>query len=373
VLLASKWRLLIPVRTVKSAAWEDRLFLADPDELFEVLNVVRYLLKTASRTGRWNPRDAIAAVSRKMGDPEWHRVPEVVRGMERQARDHIVSAVQIREICAGLELEERTDVLIAEMKGMGVMSPKLSSLALVSQAGAPVYELNPSLRMGGISRDARLPPITGGRVRAEVAERESRERLAGALAKRFPASECSALAGLLSLAWSRPMLSYDEIEVETKCKEELLMVAHRERLLVSTSRSSMGGASWQEKVLTFSESERYQMPRIVRHLIEVARENGKWEPRHAIVECLKEVGEGRAEDLVRFLEGLLETCPEHRVDPEMMGALGLELGMELDLHRVIDEFVRCGIISSPIQASIYRGSAVYEINPCLSWGSSGEQ
>jgi hypothetical protein len=149
MLLASKWRLLIPVRTVRSAAWEDRLFLTDPDEVFEVLNVVRYLVENASRTGRWEARHAIAAVSWKMGDPEWQRVPEVVERMEGQARDHIVNAVQIREICAELGLGERTDVLIAEMKGMGVMSPRLSSFARVSQAAAPLYELNPSLRMEG--------------------------------------------------------------------------------------------------------------------------------------------------------------------------------------------------------------------------------
>jgi hypothetical protein len=165
------------------------------------------------------------------------------------------------------------------------------------------------------------------------------------------------------------MLRYAEIEVETASKEEILMVAHRERLLISTSPSSMGGASWQEKVLTFSENERYQMPRVVRHLVQEARETGEWEPGHAVVECLKEVGEGRVEELVGFLEGLLEICPEHRVTPEMMEALGRQMGLELDLHRVIDEFVRCGIVSSPVQASIYKGSAAYEVNPCLYWPS----
>jgi len=35
--------------------------------------------------------------------------------------------------------------LIAELKGSGVMSPKLGSLAEVSRAGTPIYELNPSL------------------------------------------------------------------------------------------------------------------------------------------------------------------------------------------------------------------------------------
>jgi len=42
-------------------------------------------------------------------------------------------------------LGDRVDALIAELKGSGVMSPKLGSLAEVSRAGTPIYELNPSL------------------------------------------------------------------------------------------------------------------------------------------------------------------------------------------------------------------------------------
>ncbi len=37
------------------------------------------------------------------------------------------------------------DALIAELKGSGVMSPKLGSIAEVSREGTPIYELNPSL------------------------------------------------------------------------------------------------------------------------------------------------------------------------------------------------------------------------------------
>jgi hypothetical protein len=51
---------------------------------------------------------------------------------------------QIRQICVRVGLGERVDTLIAELKVTWVMSRRLSSLAEVSRAGSPLYELNPS-------------------------------------------------------------------------------------------------------------------------------------------------------------------------------------------------------------------------------------
>lgn len=53
LLLGSEWRLLLPVRTLKSAAWEDRLLVAKAEELYEVPNIIRYLVEDARKTGRW--------------------------------------------------------------------------------------------------------------------------------------------------------------------------------------------------------------------------------------------------------------------------------------------------------------------------------
>ena len=67
LLLASGWRLLLPVRTSKSAAWEDRVLVPEPGEIYEMPNVVRYLVENASHTGRWDAAHAIAQLFRVMG------------------------------------------------------------------------------------------------------------------------------------------------------------------------------------------------------------------------------------------------------------------------------------------------------------------
>lgn len=146
-LLGNEWRLLLPVRTVKSAAWEDRLLLCKPGESYEVPNIARYLVGEATKTGRWDPERAITKIFKEMGEPAWERMPKLVERLEEQARDYRVTASQIKKICIELGLGDRVDALIAELKASGVMSPKLGSIAEVSREGTPIYELNPSLFM----------------------------------------------------------------------------------------------------------------------------------------------------------------------------------------------------------------------------------
>ena len=74
-------------------------------------------------------------------------MPELVAELGRNARNDQISAIQIGQICAVAGLGQKVDVLIAELKAAGVMSPKLGSLAEVAQTGSPLYELNPSLFM----------------------------------------------------------------------------------------------------------------------------------------------------------------------------------------------------------------------------------
>ena len=147
LLLGNEWRLLLPVRTLKSAAWEDRLLLCEPGELYEIPNIARYLVEEATKTGCWDTEHALMELFKEMGEPAWERMPKLVEQLEEQAENHRITSSQIKKICSDLGLGDRVDMLIAELKGSGVMSPKLGSLAEVSRAGTPIYELNPSLFM----------------------------------------------------------------------------------------------------------------------------------------------------------------------------------------------------------------------------------
>ncbi len=145
LLLGYSWRLLVPERTSKSMEWEDRILRFEPGEVYELPNVVRYLVKEAEQTGHWDPEEAVALAFKQMGEPEWAQMPGLVKRLAERAEGNRISAIQIKETCEELGLGERVDPLIAELKGSGVMSPSLASLAEAIQRKAPLYELNPSL------------------------------------------------------------------------------------------------------------------------------------------------------------------------------------------------------------------------------------
>ncbi len=154
LLLGSEWGLIFPVRTLKSAAWEDRLLLFEPGEEYEIPNIVRYLVGEAKITGIWDTGRALAELFRDMGEPNWEQIPELVKELGQQAKNYRITAIQIKEICSKLALGNRADALIASLKGSGVMSPKLGSLAEVSRAGIPIYGLNPSLFLQSMKTQA---------------------------------------------------------------------------------------------------------------------------------------------------------------------------------------------------------------------------
>ncbi|MFC1944111.1 hypothetical protein ACFLX5_01215 [Chloroflexota bacterium] len=193
-------------------------------------------------------------------------------------------------------------------------------------------------------------------------------RLTTAINRRFPVEESPDLAVILSFACDREIVSYQEIDLLPLLKDELLMILHQERLLISTTSPSNGGSAWKDKLLTLEAYERYQMPRAVRHLVEEAEKTGEWDPRLAEEKCLREVGERSLAGLLRFLSTLKMRASDFMVTPQTMQETAATVGIDLDLHRIIDELVRCGIISTNTQTSLRLGLAQYEMNRSLCWG-----
>lgn len=147
LLLGLKWRLLLPVRTSRCGEWDNRVLLAEPGETYELPNIVKWLVKDARRTGEWDTGHALCELFKTMREPEWERLPMLVQKLMEISKDHRISAAGIKEACRLVGLEDRVDGLIAELKGSGVLSPRLGPLAgLAARKDAgPIYEMTPCL------------------------------------------------------------------------------------------------------------------------------------------------------------------------------------------------------------------------------------
>ena len=148
LLLALKWRLLLPVRASKAGDWEDRMMIPRQGEIYHSPNVVRHLVKNAQANGTWEPEKAIIDVFKNIGEPDTDKMPVLVERMASVIKGHRINGNQIKAICKELGLEAKVDPLVSELKACGILSHKLSSLTEVSKAGAPIYEINPSLLVG---------------------------------------------------------------------------------------------------------------------------------------------------------------------------------------------------------------------------------
>lgn len=100
LLLAWEWRMLLPVRTLKTHEWDDRVLLAEDGEVYEMPNIISFLVRDASVTGQWRVALSLARLFEAMRDPDWDTIPTLVeemvkpvkRSQDRRCTDHRNSA-----------------------------------------------------------------------------------------------------------------------------------------------------------------------------------------------------------------------------------------------------------------------------------------
>ncbi len=188
-------------------------------------------------------------------------------------------------------------------------------------------------------------------------------KLAKALSNQFSPEEAQCLAQILSCSCQTDSISYDDLDLDPDVKDDMILLAYEVRILLPMK--SRRGSAWEDRILTFEEAERYQLPRIVRFLIEGAKDTGEWNTESALMKSLKEAGEDQLEEIISYLNKLMERAPKFELEVGVMQAIAAELGLEIDMHDTLDRFVRCGILSPRTQRSLHTGFSKYEMNPSL--------
>jgi hypothetical protein len=140
-----EWKLVIPVRSSRCSEWDSRILSADPEELYEMPNISKALVKKGIETGKWDSPSAILDLFEYMGEPEWEKMPALIRSIKKNTVHNSISGVQIGVLCTRNGLKDKTGAMIAILKGAGVISPKLAAIKQTIKAGSPVYEFNPSV------------------------------------------------------------------------------------------------------------------------------------------------------------------------------------------------------------------------------------
>ncbi len=185
------------------------------------------------------------------------------------------------------------------------------------------------------------------------------------LSNQFSAEEARDLAKLLSCSCQTDSITYEELDLDDEVKDDIILLAYEERVLLPMK--SRRGSAWEDRILAFTEGERYHLPRIVRFLIEDTQKSGQWKIEEAVGKALDEAGENDVTVMVDYLNHIKKLAPRYEVEVGVMQAICNELDLNIDMHDTLDRFVRCGIMSPRTQRSLHTGISIYEMNPCLYW------
>jgi len=191
----------------------------------------------------------------------------------------------------------------------------------------------------------------------------SEGNLAKALEARFPGEQVENLARLLSRALERGCITYKQIDMPDEEKEDLILFAYANRLLMPAK----GGRTmaWEDSSISLDPNEGYKMPGVIARVVRYARETGRWEPNRAILDYLLELGDRRAIYKLKLFQILKAKTASGRVTPHTFYQSAAELGLDIDFSQTIAEFKGAGMISPCLHRSVFSGVIEYEINPSL--------
>jgi hypothetical protein len=139
LLLLEKERLLIPVRTSRALAWEDRMMIFRRGEVFEMPNVIGHLMRYVEKTREWDPDHAMRRYLEEIGEKAPEEILSLFNKVKKDARDYRITPEAILRASEELNLTAEMGRIIAELKGGGIISPCLRDPSRL------LYEVNPSL------------------------------------------------------------------------------------------------------------------------------------------------------------------------------------------------------------------------------------
>ncbi|MEJ2249305.1 MAG: hypothetical protein P8Y70_10470 [Candidatus Lokiarchaeota archaeon] len=139
-------KLLIPESSYRGLEWQDSKFLLKNNEKYRLPMIIKYLVQLAKNSGMWNIEKAIRKTFKNIQDKDYKKMPQLVYKLYKKSENYQIDGNKIKRACKDLGLEKRAGAIVSELKGTGIMSPRLGVGLFASLKNkSPIYELNPSL------------------------------------------------------------------------------------------------------------------------------------------------------------------------------------------------------------------------------------
>jgi hypothetical protein len=177
------------------------------------------------------------------------------------------------------------------------------------------------------------------------------------------------LARILSHAVKKGRISYERIEKLIAPEddiEEVLLLGYDWRILlpVRTSRSM----EWGDRVLIPMAGEIYELPNVVKCLVQEAIRSGMWEPGKAVAETARKMGEPAWDQFPRLVKKLGEYAEGNRITAVQIKKACRAFHLQDRMDSLIADLKGSGILSPSLgylPEAAQRKSPMYELNPAL--------
>jgi len=142
ILLSYEKRLLLPMKSIRGSAWEDRILNFCEGERYHLPRVVRILVDSARATGEWNTQFAIRDALAEAGEKEIGQTLHLLEMIQNLAPQCVIAVDTMKAILAESRLELDMHDTLDRFVRCGIMSP-ITQRSL--HTGSPRYEINPCL------------------------------------------------------------------------------------------------------------------------------------------------------------------------------------------------------------------------------------
>lgn len=192
-------------------------------------------------------------------------------------------------------------------------------------------------------------------------------KLQKALSSFLESDDANKLSKVLKVVIKNGNISYEEAEeILHEDTEDILILGYGWRLLLPVRAAKAG--DWEDRMLIPQPGEMYQVPNVIKHLVENANETGYWDPEKAIIDVFGNIGEPELEKMLLLIEGIASKIKGHRINGVQIKRICSELGLVERVDPLVSELKACGILSHKLGAlteATRQGSPIYELNPSL--------
>lgn len=142
IMLAFEERVLLPMKSWRGSAWEDRILSFAENERYHIPRIVRFLVKNAQETGRWEIRHALEQSLEEAGETNVNGTISYLQTLiDRSPRFELEVGIMLT-IGTELKLEIDMHDTLDRFVRCGIISPRTQRSL---HTGFSKYELNPCL------------------------------------------------------------------------------------------------------------------------------------------------------------------------------------------------------------------------------------